>query len=125
MSKNDAVFYVGGSGYEFVYDEWDRVGARYAVFRNGDMRINIRESVDDEWSVLRYTQDLESWGITNDEQLDSWSEQVGLFEWVDNPWFEIDSDEDTTYESVVFHNLVEAVTECKRLNDEMIGGSND
>ena len=122
MTQNDPVFYVNGNGYEFVYDEWDKVGARYAVIRNGDMRINIRLNEGDEWSVLRYTQDLEKWGIGNDEQLDSWSEQTGLFEWWDNAWFEIDSDEDTDYESVVYHNLSEAITECRRLNDELIGG---
>jgi len=115
VQPNDPVFYVNGNGYEFVYD---KAGARYAVFRNGDMRINIRLNEGDEWSVLRYTQDLEKWGITTDEQLDSWSEQIGLFEWVDNAWFEIDSDEDTDYESVVYHNLSDAITECKRMNSD-------
>ncbi len=111
MVRQDASFYTNSNDYEIVFD-----GERFAVIRNGEMRINIRKSVNDEWSVLRYTEDLEGWGITTDEELDKWSEQTGLFEWWNNSWFEIVDKRDWSGEYDVFEKLSEAVTVCERMN---------
>lgn len=116
MTRNDASFYTNTNEYEVVFE-----GEKFEVIRNGEMRINIRRSLNDEWSVLRYTQDLENWGITTDEQLDSWSEWTGLFEWWNNSWFEIVCREaycDCDYG--VWEKLSEAVEECKRMDKEVV-----
>jgi len=113
MDKNDAAFYVNDNNYEIVFE-----CGRFAVIRNGDMRINIRLNKSDEWSALRYTQDLEKWGITTDEQLNSWAEQSDLFEWWDSPWFEVVDKNDLNADSDVIHELFVAVDECKRMNSE-------
>lgn len=114
MLREDSAFYTNSNDYEVVF-----AGERFSVIRNGEMRINIRKDKGDEWSVLRYTQDLEEWGIRTDEQLDSWSEQVGLFEWWNNSWFEIVcSDGFCDCGFGVWEKLSEAVTECKRMDSE-------
>lgn len=114
MVKNDASFYTNSNSYEYVFE-----GERFSVIRNGEMRINIRLNETDEWSILRYTQDLEEWGITTDEQLDSWSEQTGLFEWWNNSWFEIiNNDNACDCDYGVWETLTEAVEECKRMDSK-------
>lgn len=117
MARNiEAGFFVDCDGGQFVIH-----GSPFSVIRNGDMRVNVRRNKSDDWTVLRYTSDLEAWGITTDEQLLSWENNPSLFEWDNNPWFEIVCEVDETwggFEGDVYENLREAELECDRLNKE-------
>lgn len=116
MARNvDASFFVDCDGGQYVFH-----GSPFSVIRNGEMRINIRRDKSDEWTVLNYTSDLEAWGITIDEQLRVWENNPSLFEWVDNPWFEIVCEVDEAwggFEGDVYDTLAEAEKECVRLNN--------
>jgi hypothetical protein len=117
MARNiDASFFVDCDGGQYVVQ-----GSPFAVIRNGEMRINIRLNKSDEWTVLNYTSDLLEWGITTDEQLRSWENEPNLFEWVNNPWFEIVCETDEAwggFEGDVYDTLENAEKECIRLNNE-------
>lgn len=109
--KNDPAFYTRTNDYEILY--WDNAESelrRFYVCRNGEMRINIRKSLDTEFSVIRYTDDLEGFGITNDAELAEWEAKgEDYFSWENNSWFEVCSrragDEDV---NIVVHSLDEA-----------------
>lgn len=117
MAKNlEAGLFVDCDGAQYVVQ-----GSPFSVIRNGEMRVNIRRDKSDEWAVLNYTSDLEAWGITSDEQLRVWESDPSLFEWVDNPWFEIVCEVDEAwggFEGDVYESLDFAEAECVRLNNE-------
>lgn len=109
--RNDSAFYTMSADYEILY--WDNAESenrRFYVCRNGEMRINIRKSLDTEFSVIRYSNDLEEFGITNDAELAEWEDKgEDYFSWENNSWFEVCSrragDEDV---NIVVHSLDEA-----------------
>jgi hypothetical protein len=111
MTKNDSAFYTMSADYEILY--WDNAESetrRFYVSRNGEMRINIRKSLESEYAVIRYSDDLEEFGITNDDELREWEEKgEDYFSWENNSWFEVcsrkEGDEDL---AVIVHELDEA-----------------
>ena len=114
--EQDACFYVWSNDYEIVWQD----NPRFYVARNGEMRINIRKSTDDEYSVVRYTDDLRDFGINTDAELEAFADKgEDYFIWDNNPWFEVcsrtEGDEDL---SEVFHNFDEAIAQALVLWDE-------
>jgi hypothetical protein len=80
------------------------------------MRIKATDGKGNDY-VLRYTEDLETFGITTDEQLYEASTDEENFYWDMNPWYEICSDDDV-YNSDVFDDLDKAIAEAVRLRKE-------
>jgi hypothetical protein len=109
--KNDSAFYTMSADYEILY--WGNAESenlRFYVSRNGEMRINIRKSLDSDYTVIRYSDALEEFGITNDAELREWEDKGGeYFSWENNSWFEVcsrkEGDEDL---AIVIHDYAEA-----------------
>jgi hypothetical protein len=118
--RKDAAFYVNSDGGEFVWnpklneDEGEK--HEYYVVRNGEMRIKATDGKGRDY-VLRYTEDLEAFGITTDEQLYEASMDEENFYWDMNSWFEVCCDFDEAY-SDVFDDLDRAIAEAVRLRKE-------
>lgn len=119
--RQDPVFYTWSSDWEFVWADFT-LGEepRFRVYRNGEMRIHARKSLDSDFEVLRYTDDLESFGIKTDADLAEWDAKgPDYFEWINNPWFEVvsvlDGDDDF---SEVHHELRDAVAQAEVLWQE-------
>jgi hypothetical protein len=91
MKHKDAVFYVHSNDWETVWDE----NPRFYVCRNGEMRINARTNVENEYSIIRYSTDLERLGVTTDAELRELEARgEDYFIWDNNPWFEVCSRKD-------------------------------
>ncbi len=114
VSKQAAEFYVWGEGYESyaTITYLDRV---VEVERGGEMYLSIPELVngelnEDHQNIVRYSDQLESAGITDDIQFHQFLKTMGYAGWQVyhmNPWWEVfshneDMDEvyDTFYEAV-------------------------
>jgi hypothetical protein len=101
--------------YEIVWENAD--ARRFYVARNGEMRINARNSLNNDYTVIRYTDQLEDFGITNDSELREWEDKgQDYFEYDNNSWFEVCSrteGDEELYE--VFHVLSEAVAHAESL----------
>jgi hypothetical protein len=110
-AKNDSAFYTMSADYEILY--WDNAESetrRFYVSRNGEMRIYARKNLEDDHTVIRYTDQLEDFGITNDSELREWEDKgEEYFSWVNNSWFEVcsrkEGDEDL---ALIVHELDEA-----------------
>ena len=93
----------------------DRVGDMYLTIPDvpADLDMADPEVYNQEWpeTVIRYTDDLESFGIKTDDQLRALDERFsknGYEIWHNNSWFEVYSqDDDFGYE--VYHELNEAI----------------
>lgn len=103
MSKQNAEFHVTDS----TDDIWS--GDYYYVIRNGEMRLHYGEN------VIRYTDQLISAGIIDDDTLDSLI-GVGAVEMIDNPWFEVVSHKFPDDDGEVFHTLDDAVERAQYLD---------
>lgn len=101
----DSAFYTNESGLETVWDK--DPNNRFYVVRVGEMRIHAMKNGHEV--VIRYTDDLEDLGITNDKELGEWSAKEEMFEWVNNSWFEVYDANDTWYFSDPLHSFDEAV----------------
>lgn len=105
--EQDPAFYTWSADYEIVWQD----NPRFYVARNGEMRIHARKSLDEEYQVLRYTDQLSKFGINTDDDLRAWEAKgEDYFEWDNNPWFEVCSrkeGDEELYE--VFHNFDEAI----------------
>ncbi len=100
-------FYVWENDYEEV---WATESNPFFVIRNGEMRIIVRRSADDEiLELIRYSDILERFGITTDKELEEWSKKEDVFSVINNPWFEIWSVKDTEFFSEPFFDLKEAI----------------
>lgn len=114
-TKNDSAFYTMSADYEIVWSNSD--AWRFYVARNGEMRINARKNLNDDYTVIRYTDQLEDFGITNDTELREWEDKgQDYFEFENNSWFEVCSrneGDEELYE--VFHSLSEAVAHAELL----------
>lgn len=104
MSKQDAAFYVWEPGSEVV---WQSNDCDFYVIRSGEMRIRYKPNTDDE-QVIRYTDQLQDVGITNDAQLVEATDKEVL-EWIHNAWFEVWHKEDSEWFSDPFHELQTAI----------------
>jgi hypothetical protein len=110
-TRQDSAFYTNQAGVETV---WDYLPSpRFYVVRNGEMRIHAIKNGHEV--VIRYTDDLEDLGITNDEELGKWSAKEEMFEWVNNSWFEVYDSLDPEYYSEPIHSLDEAINFAKEL----------
>ncbi len=104
-------FYVWENDYEEV---WATESNPFFVIRNGEMRIIVRRSADDEISeLIRYSDILERFGITTDKELEEWSKKEDVFSVINNPWFEIWSVKDTEFFSEPFFDLKEAIAQAE------------
>ncbi len=118
--RKDAAFYVNSDGGEYVWnpplneDEGEK--HEFYVVRAGEMRIKATDGKGRDY-VLRYTDDLESFGIHTDEQLYEASTDEENFYWDMNPWFEVMCETDEAY-SDVFDDLDRAIAEAIRLRKE-------
>jgi hypothetical protein len=115
--EQDACFYVWSSDYEIVWQDSTLPDPRFYVARNGEMRIHIRKSTDDEYSVVRYTDDLAEYGINTDAELKAFADKgEDYFVWDNNPWFEVCSRKDGDQDlNEVYHELDEAIAQAEIL----------
>lgn len=113
--KNDSAFYTDSPGTQVV---WEQEGCDFYVVRAGEMRIHAIDEKGTAW-IIRYTDQLEDFGVKNDEQLAEWSEKGnkydGIFEWINNSWFEVYTDKDPDYFTEPLHDLEEAIEVAKTL----------
>lgn len=114
----DPAFYTWTGDFEIV---WDNKNAwRFYVARNGEMRINARKNLSDEYTVIRYTDQLAEFGITTDAELRDWEDKgEEYFYFENNSWFEVCSrneGDEELYE--LFHNLSEAIAHAEMLWEE-------
>jgi hypothetical protein len=117
-ARQDSAFYTWSPDWETVWA--DSTTPRFRVYRNGEMRIHARKALLSDYEVLRYTDQLESFGIKTDEDLRKWEAKgAEHFEWINNSWFEVVSvlDGDEAF-SEVFHELDEAIAQAKVLWEE-------
>lgn len=115
---NDACFYTYHGQSEVVWRGSETSGnSRFLVVRAGDMRIHIRKTTDDEYSVVRYTEDLIEREINTDEKLQAYADKgEDYFIWDDNPWFEVWSDKDGDQDlDTIFHELDDAIAYANEL----------
>ena len=112
--RQDSAFYVNSPSAETV---WEEKGNRFFVVRNGEMRIHAKKNPDDEHTeVIRYTDALVNFGITDDTALAEWENKgEELFTWVNNSWYEVWDTKDTEYFSDPLFDLEEAVGYAKEL----------
>jgi len=109
-------FYVWENDYEEV---WATESNPFFVIRNGEMRIIVRRSADDEISeLIRYSDLLERFGITTDKELEEWSKKEDVFSVINNPWFEVWSVKDTEFFSEPFFDLKEAIAQAEVMLQE-------
>jgi hypothetical protein len=116
--RNDAAFHTNQSGVEIV---WQEKNCDYYVIRNGEMRIHAVNDLaaDKSIQVIRYTDQLEKFGINTDSELEEWSSKdEEIFSWVNNSWFEIWNDNDSEFYSDAIHDLSEAVEFAKTMEKE-------
>jgi hypothetical protein len=78
------------------------------------MRIHaVNKNGHDE--VIRYTDRLEEFGITNDKELGEWSaKDEEVFSWVNNSWFVVLHDKDGEWYSEPFHTLDDAISYAEK-----------
>jgi hypothetical protein len=113
----DSAFYTNESGTE---DVWDKdPNKRFFVVRAGEMRIHAIK--DGHRVVIRYTDQLRDFGITDDAALAEWSaKDEEVFEWVHNSWFEVYDVRDETWHwaSEPIHSFDEAVEFALSLSNQ-------
>lgn len=110
--RQDSAFYTMEPGHEVVFQDEENP---FFVVRNGEMRIHAIKNGHEV--VIRYTDQLEEFGIKNDKQLGEWSAKEELFDWVNNSWFEVWSDEDEAFDGGVYHELDEAISAAISLKE--------
>jgi CRP-like cAMP-binding protein len=110
--RQDSAFYVNGAGHEVAWESKDN---RFYVVRNGEMRIHAKEPSGDT-NVIRYTDRLEEFGITTDEELAKWTDKGDeFFHWANNSWFEVWDSNDPDYYSEPYHELKDAIGQAEVL----------
>jgi hypothetical protein len=115
MKNQDAAFYTDGAGTQVVWDNQTGNG-RFYVVRNGEMRIHARATLDEEPTVIRYTDQLEAFGVKTDADLTAWTDKGDeYFTWVNNAWFEVWDAENPDYYSEVIHELDLAIENAQEL----------
>lgn len=102
----DASFYVYSNEWQTL---WQTEGNTRYVVRNGEMRLFARTNVENDYAVIRYSDDLEKVGVTTEAELRELEARgEDYFYWADNPWFEVWDTEDAEVE-MVFDTLNDAV----------------
>ena len=110
--RQDSAFYTW-DGPEWVATAYFEDKA-LEVWTVGEMKILLP---NDE-GYIRYTDDLINYGITNDEQLQEFSDKYSD-SWIHNSWFEIRTTKgewiDDGFLAHVYHSVEEAVDACLEL----------
>jgi hypothetical protein len=115
MKNQDSAFYTDGAGTQVVWDNKTGNG-RFYVVRNGEMRIHARTTLDEEPTVIRYSDQLERFGVKTDADLQAWTDKGDeYFTWVNNSWFEVWDAENPDYYSEVIHELDLAIENAQAL----------
>ena len=115
MKNQDSAFYTDGAGTQVVWDNKTGNG-RFYVVRNGEMRIHARTTLDEEPTVIRYSDQLERFGVKTDADLQAWTDKGDeYFTWVNNAWFEVWDADNTDYYSDVIDTLDDAIEYAKQL----------
>jgi|LakMenE01Jun11ns_1017448.scaffolds.fasta_scaffold9538243_2 hypothetical protein len=109
MSRNDAAFHTPHWDAELLYKD---PTTGYMVYRAGEMRIEAKDE-QGRPVTIRTTDDLESFGVTTDEQLAA-RENDPDFYWENNAWFEVMEPDDDSFSGEVFHDYEQAVAAAKR-----------
>lgn len=119
MARQDSAFYTNTAGMEIVWDGGKN--GRFYVVRNGEMRINAITDAG-VGCIIRYTDQLEAFGITTDEELQAWTDRgEPMFTWLNNSWFEV-VDNDDPDDGEVYHELDEAVRRAVDLTQRQAEG---
>jgi hypothetical protein len=115
ITRKDPSFYVNSPSAETVWQEEE--SNRFFVVRNGEMRIHAKKNADDDHTeIIRYTDDLVDFGITDDTALAEWENKgEEFFTWVNNSWYEVWDTKDTEYFSDPLFDLEEAIEYAKLL----------
>jgi hypothetical protein len=116
-ARQDPSFYTNDAGLELVWADFTTgEEPRFRVYRNGEMRIHARHSLDAEYQVIRYTDQLESFGIKTDEELAKWTDKGDeFFYWANNSWFEVWDSNEPDYYSEPYHELKDAIGQAEVL----------
>jgi hypothetical protein len=115
MKNQDAAFYTDGAGTQVVWDN-NTGNGRFYVVRNGEMRIHARTTLDEEPTVIRYSDQLERFGVKTDADLQAWTDKGDeYFTWVNNAWFEVWDAENPDYYSEPIHELDLAIENAQEL----------
>ena len=113
-TRQDSAFYTYSQDSEIVWS--NDPNQRFYVVRAGEMRIHAMKNGHSV--VIRYTDDLEDLGITNDEELGKWSAKEEMFEWINNSWFEVYDANDAEWYSEPIHAFDEAVEFALSLSEK-------
>ena len=118
LFRQDSSFYTNDVGWEVAWQDADN--PRFFVVRNGEMRIHAKKNADDEHTeVIRYTDQLESFGIKDDLELALWTNKgEEVFTWVNNSWFEVLDTNEPDYYSEPYHSLDDAIGQAQVLQKE-------
>jgi hypothetical protein len=108
-TRNDAAFFTPHWDAELLYAD---AATGFRVYRAGEMRIEAKDA-QGRPVTIRTTDDLESFGITNDAELAA-RENDPAFDWVNNAWFEVVGPENEGEEGEVFGDYKEAIAAAKR-----------
>lgn len=113
-NRQDSAFYTyENGGYELAWQDKENP---FAVYREGVMRINAVNKEGHE-VVIRYTDQLEDFGIKNDKQLAEWSSKdEEVFSWGNNSWFVVLHETDQEWFSEPLHSLDEAIAYAEMAN---------
>lgn len=123
INRKDPAFYVLDANEHVYITEVSNPDKNRTVFVycDGMMRLNLWESVEArnmglDPSVIRYTDDLLSYGIDSDKKLEEAEPRI---EWINNAWFDLYSD-DTWFDHVC-HDIEDAVEIAKAytIDDEL------
>jgi len=111
--RQDSAFYTNQEGVEVV---WESDETPYYVVRNGEMRILYKPKLGEDAQVIRYTDQLERIGVLTDKDLGHFN-TLGdeVFNWVDNSWFEVRTERDTSWYSDVVDTLDDAIAMAMEL----------
>lgn len=108
MSRNDAAFHTPHWDAELLYTD---LTTGYMVYRAGEMRIEAKDEKGRPVTI-RTTDDLESFGITTDEQLAA-RENDPDFYWENNAWFEVMEPDSDDFTGEIFHDYEQAIAAAK------------
>lgn len=108
-TRNDAAFFTPHWDAELLYTD---PTTGYEVWRAGEMRIEAKDEKGNPVTI-RTTDDLESFGIWNDEQLAA-RENDPDFTWENNAWFEVMEPKSEDFTGEVFHDYEQAVAAAKQ-----------
>lgn len=129
--RTDPAFYVYGN-HNYVASVSYKNSPRIAIFCDGEMRINLWDSVEardrneEPHVVVRYSDQLVRAGITCDSELYQATERT---EWINNAWFDLYSEDSSLgnggWLDCVTHSLGDAISCAMKIMEEEYGETNE